>query len=209
MDKKANQYIKNFLKHENNFLESLEESNKLRNDVQPNIELEALKLLVFIIKIKNVKTVLELGTGTGYSAISIASCLFENGGKITTVENHDRMFTEASQNIKNSGFSNTIEIIHEKIEVVLPQLIRKKEQFDLIFQDSGKYLYPLMVENCVKLCKKGGIIVADDTLFKVNKNVRNGLGNYTDSYNKAVFSHKELFSIILPIGDGLTLSYKK
>ncbi|HQO92688.1 MAG TPA: hypothetical protein PLX56_10200 [bacterium] len=60
----------------------------------------------------------------------------------------------------------------------------------------------------MELCRKGGIIIADDTLFRVIETVRSGLGDYTHDYNRAVFAHKKLFSTILPIGHGLTMSYR-
>ncbi|HNW83887.1 MAG TPA: O-methyltransferase, partial [bacterium] len=115
---------------------------------------------------------------------------------------------EAVRNFEKAGTGN-VKFIKGKVEDILPELISKKEKFDIIFQDSGKYLYPLMLENTVKLCKKGGVIIADDTLFRVIETVRSGLGDYTHDYNRAVFAHKKLFSTIIPIGHGLTLSLKK
>jgi predicted O-methyltransferase YrrM len=56
--------------------------------------------------------------------------------------------------------------------------------------------------------RSGGVIVADDTLFYVNPNVRKNLGHYTDEYNKLVFANKQLYSVILPVGHGITVSLK-
>lgn len=208
MDTRTAQYLSDFIKHDCGYLDGLKKLNKVRNDIQPMIEMEIGKLLVFLIKITKAKTVLELGTSNGYSAIWMAHSLKETGGKITTIEGHDRMAVEAQKNLTESGVDN-VELITGKIETILPELIAQKKKYDIIFQDSGKYLYPLMLENTVKLCKKGGIIIADDTLFRVIETVRSGLGDYTHDYNRAVFAHKKLFSTIIPIGHGLTLSLKK
>lgn len=208
MDSRTAQYLRDFMAHDDPFLESLEKTNRSRNDVQPNIELELGRFLTFMILAKKVKTVLELGTGTGYSTIWMAKAVKKNGGKIITIENHNKMFKESCLNIEKAGFSECVEVRHGKVEEILPAMVAEKVKFDLIFQDSGKYLYPLMLENTIKLCAKGGMIIADDTLFRVIDTVRSGLGDYTHDYNRAVFKHKLLFSTILPVGHGLTLSYK-
>jgi predicted O-methyltransferase YrrM len=207
MDTRMAQYLSDFIKHDDGFLDELKKANRSRNDIQPMIEMEIGKLLVFLIKLTKARKVLELGTSNGYSSIWMANALKGTGGHITTIEGHDRMAEEAQKNLNEAGVDN-VELIKGKIETVLPELISKKKKYDLIFQDSGKYLYPLMLENTVKLCKKGGIIIADDTLFRVIETVRSGLGDYTHDYNRAVFAHKKLFSTILPIGHGLTMSYR-
>lgn len=207
MDTRTAQYLSDFIKHDDRFLDELKKENRSRNDIQPMIEMEIGKLLVFLIKSTKAKKVLELGTSNGYSAIWMAHALKGTSGHITTIEGHDRMAEEAQKNLNEAGVDN-VELIKGKIETVLPELISQKKKYDLIFQDSGKYLYPLMLENTVKLCRKGGIIIADDTLFRVIETVRSGLGDYTHDYNRAVFAHKKLFSTILPIGHGLTMSYR-
>ena len=208
MDTRTAQYLSDFIKHDFDILDELRKENRSRNDIQPMVEIEVGKLLVFLIKLTKAKKVLELGTSNGYSAIWMAKALEETSGTITTIDNHDRISAEAVRNFEKAGVGN-VKFIKGKVEDILPELISKKEKFDIIFQDSGKYLYPLMLENTVKLCKKGGIIIADDSLFRVIETVRSGLGDYTHDYNRAVFAHKKLFSTILPIGHGLTLSLKK
>lgn len=207
MNERTAQYLSGFLKHDCEYLDGLKKTNRSRNDIQPMIEMEIGKLLIFLIKMTKAKKVLELGTSNGYSAIWMANALKGTGGHITTIEGHDRMAEEARKNLNEAGVDN-VELIKGKIENILPELIAKKKKYDIIFQDSGKYLYPLMLENTVKLCRKGGIIIADDTLFRVIETVRSGLGDYTHDYNREVFAHKKLFSTILPIGHGLTLSYR-
>ncbi len=208
MDARTAQYLSDFIKHDSDILDELRKENRSRNDIQPMVEIEVGKLLVFLIKLTKAKKVLELGTSNGYSAIWMAKALEDTGGTITTIDNHERISAEAVKNFEKASARN-ISFIKGKVEEILPELISKKEKFDIIFQDSGKYLYPLMLENTVKLCKKGGVIIADDSLFRVIETVRSGLGDYTHDYNRAVFSHKKLFSTIIPIGHGLTLSLKK
>lgn len=205
---KTQNYIKSFLKPDHPLLTELEKSNSTRNDIQPPVEFETAKLLSLLIQFSNAQNVLELGTSNGYSTIWLATALKKTGGKIVTIESKDRLHAEAVINIEKAGFSSTCKLIFGDAEVEAQKLLEQKKQFDIIFQDCGKYLYPKMLEITVKLLRPGGIIVADDTLFKVNENVRENLGKHTDEYNKAVFSHPELYSTILNIGHGLTVSLK-
>ena len=81
-------------------------------------------------------------------------------------------------------------------------------QFDIIFQDCAKYIYTVIYEDVAALVRKGGIIVADDTMFPVCANVRENLGRHMDRYNRQMFSDRRFFSTMLPIGHGMTLSWK-
>ena len=202
-------YIRELVQADNSFLEELERANSGRNDIQPPVEFETGKLLSFFIRLINAKNVLEIGTANGYSTIWIASALKGTGGKVTTIESKERLHLEAVENIKKAGLSNQTAFIFEDAQVAVKNLLSQKTEFDLIFQDCGKHLYPSMLETTIKLCRKGGIIIADDTLFKVDGSIRENLGKHTDQYNRAVFSSDYLFSTSVPTGHGLTLSMKK
>ena len=78
----------------------------------------------------------------------------------------------------------------------------------MIFQDCGKYLYPQLFEKTLDLLKPGGLLVADDTLFSFEAGVRPNLGRYTDEYNDKASNHNKVLTSIIPVGHGLTLSYK-
>ena len=202
-------YIRELVQADNSFLEELERANSGRNDIQPPVEFETGKLISFFIRLINAKKVLEIGTANGYSTIWIASALKETGGKVTTIESKERLHLEAVENIEKAGLSNQTEFIFDDAQNAVKKLLSKKTEFDIIFQDCGKYLYPLMLDDTIALCRKGGLIIADDTLFKINDSVRDNLGRHTDEYNRAIFSRNDLFSTIVPIGHGLTLSIKK
>jgi predicted O-methyltransferase YrrM len=202
-------YIRELVQADNSFLEELERANSGRNDIQPPVEFETGKLLSFFIRLINAKNVLEIGTANGYSTIWIASALKETGGKVTTIESKERLHLEAVKNIEKAELSNQTEFIFDDAQVAVKNLLSSKNEFDIIFQDCGKYLYSLMLQDTIDLCRKGGLIIADDTLFKTNDAVKNNLGKHTDQYNKAVFSRKNLFSTIIPIGHGLTVSFRK
>lgn len=88
------------------------------------------------------------------------------------------------------------------------EVIDKMEgTFDIILQDSDKSLYSPMLEKCISLTDKNGLIIADDVLFKP-MGIPDKFSKPMDDYVKKIFSDKRLYSTIIPIGDGLAVSTK-
>lgn len=198
-------YLRMFIERDNPLMGKLESDSLERDDIQPAIEPETGKFLGLLIRLTGARRVLEIGSGVGYSSLWLGEAVRETGGKVVTVDNHERTHKEVLANIRESGLDGYVESILGDAEDVVPSL---EPGWDIIFQDGGKYLYPVLYEPIVGLVKKGGLIIADDTLFKVNNSVRKGLGEYTDRYNSLVFSDSRLYSTILSVGHGITLSYK-
>lgn len=203
MDETAN-YIASFLSVDNVQLETLALEEMNRNDVQPSIGPEVGKLLGLLIRLMRAQHVLELGTCLGYSTIWLAQALQATGGKLLSIEYNDDLFEETHKNIAIAGLADVVELVRGDARIVIEQL---DGPFDMIVQDSDKSLYPLLLERCIKLTRKFGIIVADDALFKP-RGIPTFLSEPTHHYNQQVFADARLYSTILPIGDGLTLSVK-
>lgn len=198
-------YVRMFLKRDNPLIGQLEETNSGRDDIQPSIEPELGKFLGLIIRLTGAKRVLEIGSGIGYSALWLGEAVKSTGGKLVTIDNHERTHKEVVDNIGKAGLSDVVESVLGDAEEILPSM---KSGWDLVFQDGGKYLYPLLYTEIISMIKKGGLIIADDTMFRVNSSVRKGLGIYTDEYNRKVFSDPGLYSVMLPVGHGITISMK-
>ena len=198
-------YLRSFIERDSKMLTAIEESSVLRDDIQPSIEPELGKFLGLLVRLTRAKKILEIGSGIGYSALWLGEALKTTGGKLLTIDNHTRTHREVLATIKTAGLSHVVESILGDAETIVPSL---EGEWDLIFQDGGKYLYPLLYEALFARLKIGGVLVADDTLFKVNPEVRKGLGLYTDAYNKKVFSDTRLYSVLLPVGHGVTVSFK-
>jgi len=199
------EYLRHFIKRDSALLTRIENESKLRDDIQPSVEPELGKFLGLIVRLTKAENILEIGSGIGYSTIWLAEAVKITDGKVVTIDNHERTHKELLQNISNAGLGEWIEIKHGNAEDIVPSLTGS---WDVVFQDGGKYLYPLIYEQIINLTRIGGLIIADDTLFKVNPNVRKGLGNYMDEYNKIVFADSRLYSTILPVGHGITVSLK-
>jgi len=199
-------YLRSFIIRDSGFISEMEFLNFGRGDIQPSVEPELGKFLGLIIRLTNAKKVLEIGSGVGYSTLWLGEGVKATGGKVTTIDNHKRTHKEVIENISKAGLDNWVEKKLGNAEDVIDTL---KGGWDIVFQDSGKYLYPLLHDKIVNLTRPGGLIIADDTMFKVNPDVRKGLGDHVDKYNKMVFSDTRLYSTILSVGHGITVSLKK
>jgi caffeoyl-CoA O-methyltransferase len=199
-------YLRSFIKRDSFFIKELESASLGRDDIQPSVEPELGKFLGLIIRLINAKRVLEIGSGVGYSTLWLGEGVKATGGKVVTIDNHERTHKEVVRNIATAGLDNWVEKKLGNAEDIIDKL---SGGWDIVFQDAGKYLYPLLHERIVNITRRGGLIIADDTLFKVNPEVRKGLGDHVDKYNKMVFSDSRLYSTILSVGHGVTVSLKK
>ncbi len=172
------------------------------------------KMLEFIIKLANVKTVVELGTLAGYSTLWMARAIPE-GGHVYTVEHSPEVATIAQENFDKAGVNNKITLLHGDADKMLPEL-EGNAPFDMIFIDADKvgyYDYLLWAE---KNIKKGGIIVGDNTflfgavyqdLDKV-ENVSKQAQDAMRKFNRRLADPTLYNSIMIPTAEGLTVAQK-
>ena len=203
MDETAN-YIANFLSIDNRQLETIVQEEMNRNDLRPSIGPEVGKLLGLLIRLMRAQRVLEMGTSLGYSTIWLAQALQTTGGKLVSIEYQENLFEATQRNIAQAGLADVVELIQGDARVIIDQV---HGPFDMIVQDSDKSLYPLLLERSIALTRKFGILVADDALFKP-RGIPAAFSEPMHDYNQRVFADTRLYSTILPIGDGVTLSVK-
>ncbi len=183
--------------------------SQYRDDIQPFTEPETLRLMTLFIRMLPARQVLELGTGIGYSTIVLAESVKTTGGMLVTVDNHAGTTAEAARVIERSGLASHVRQVFGDAQTAVPAMAKDQPgSFDLVFQDCGKYLYPLLYDDIYTLLRPGGVLVTDDVLFRFNPNVRKGLGRYTDAYNARLFADSRYCSALLPIGDGAAFSLK-
>lgn len=177
----------------------------------PIITPEVAQLISVICKIKKPKNILELGTAIGYSAIILAKEM-EKGGEITTIEKSPEMISLAKEFIKKAGFENNIKIIGGDALEVLKYL---NGSYDLIFLDAAKGHYIDFLPHLLRLLNKGGVLVSDNILYKgmvaddklvVRRKIT--IVRRLREYLSKITSIDELETTILPIGDGVSVSYK-
>ena len=138
------------------------------------------------------KRILELGTANGYSGIILGSF----GAELTTIELDDKIAEEAMRNF--AEFNTKAEIVlGDGVEIVKELASKNENYFDLIFIDFAKKQYLPVLEDCLKLVKKGGLIIADNISF-----------TGCQDYKEAVLNHSNLKTEIIEIKDGLSCSEK-
>lgn len=201
---KVTEYIQSFITLDNKQLSEIIKEDEKRNDIQPYIGLETGKLLGLLIRSLNAKRVLEFGTCLGFSTIWLAEALKETGGKLTSVEFRRELYEATKRNIEQAGLSEVVDLILGDAGEVIDKM---EGTFDIILQDSDKSLYSPMLEKCISLTRKNGLIIADDVLFKP-MGIPDKFSKPMDDYVKKIFSDKRLYSTIIPIGDGLAVSTK-
>jgi predicted O-methyltransferase YrrM len=206
----TNEYIRNTLRKSDGLLKELEEY-AAENHV-PIITPEVARLLVVLGKLVKPVRILEVGTAIGYSAILLAGTLMQ-GGRIDTIERQEEMIIKARENIKRAGLENTIGIIAGDAEEVLRCL---DKQYDMVFLDAAKGQYPEFLPDCLRMLKKGGLLVSDNVLYKgmiANEQLivrrKRTIVNRLRSYLETLCDDPSLDTSILSAGDGVALSYKR
>lgn len=198
-------YLQKYINPPHDILVRVAEQYQYMEDALPHVEAETGSVLHSLVLANNAQHVLELGTCLGYSAIWIGTALQQTGGHLLTIEQNEDLYWQAHQNIKDAGLETVIEIICADVVELLPFLNKK---YDIIFQDTRKNLYEPLLEECIRLVRGGGLIIADDTLLAVTNRYQS-IRTAIDKYNKRVFNDERLTSFLLPIGDGLTISVKR
>lgn len=165
------------------------------------------RVLSMISQMIQPKKILELGTFTGYSALCLAEGL-QADGKLVTIEHNDEMEEAIRRNLSLSPLGEKIELLIGDAKEVLGQM-EAGEGVDLVFVDADKKEYCDYLDLLVPLMKKGGWILADNTLWD---------GHIIDpaydkdkqtvalrEFNDKVAADERLEKVILPLRDGLTI----
>lgn len=204
-------YIREKTTQKNEFLKKLEQyatENKV-----PIAEPETARLLSVLTKLKRPHKILEVGCAIGYSSILMSEGL-EDNGSILTLEYNTEMIDIARENIRRAGLENVIKVVEADAKDYL-WYIEDDESFDMIFLDGPKAHYCYMLDDAVRLLKKGGLLISDNVLFKGmisddehfarrKVTIINRLREYIDM----LMQHPQLETAILSQGDGVTVSVK-
>lgn len=204
-----NHYIRNTLRHREGLLSDLEQYANEHH--VPIITPEVAQLLIVLGRIIRPERILEIGTAIGYSSILLAGVL-ATGGRIDTIERQEEMLLRAKENIKKAGLEHTISVIAGEAEEVLKCL---DKQYDMIFLDAAKGQYPEFLPECLRMLKNGGLLVSDNVLYKgmiANDDLvvrrKRTIVNRMRTYLDSLCGNPALDTSILPVGDGVALSYK-
>ena len=187
------------------------EYNKTLGDIQRmQISEQQALFLQFLIKLNNITNCLEIGTFTGFSALSIALAL-PIDGKLVVLDKDKETIKVAQSFFKKAKVENKISIIVENAEKALKSLIDVNSIFDLIFIDADKGNYINYFDFALNLVKRNGLIVFDNVLWHGDVAKKNVTDNQTEiirKFNIYIKNDKKTEKTILPLGDGLTICRK-
>lgn len=186
--------------------------DKFANQIEMQIAPEQGLFMRLLLKAISAKNVLEIGTFTGYSAISMALGLPEDG-KIITCDINPEFTTVAADFSKKARVENKLEIKLGPASQTLKMLLASSsvQPFDFAFIDADKTGYDFYYESCLQLLRPGGIIAIDNTLQ--NGAVADPSDHQPNTEALRQLNHKlmrdtRILLSMLPIADGLTLVYK-
>ena len=203
---KLQKYIDNFSLKLNPVQQEIIDYNNTLGDVKRmQVAISQCHFLHLIIKISNIKNVLEVGTFTGLSALSISLALPDDG-KLVALDKNEETSRIAIDFFKKANQDHKIKTIIKPALKSLDEL--KNNKFDMIFIDADKMNYKEYYERSLNLLDKGGLIIVDNVLWHGEVADEDNLDKYTINirdFNSHVANDKRVEQIIIPLGDGMTV----
>ena len=172
------------------------------------ISISQCQFLHLIIKVSKIKRVLEIGTFTGLSTLSMALALPEDG-EITAVDKDKNTSKKANEFFKKAKQDSKISIIVKSALEALMEIRDKK--YELIFIDADKMNYKKYYEIALKLLDKEGLIIIDNVLWHgdvVESNIKDKITDSIRDLNNFISKDERVEKVIVPFGDGMTICRK-
>ncbi len=185
-------------------------NNSLGDIKRMQISISQCHFLHLIVKISNTKKILEIGTFTGLSGLTMSLSLPSDGQLVTLDKNAERnkiaynFFKKAKQEKK-------IKTITDSALVGITNLKKEKQKFDLIFIDADKENYKNYYNQSLDLIDKNGLIIIDNVLWHgevVNEKNQDKLTAIIREFNSFINKDERTENLIIPVGDGLTVCRK-
>ncbi len=174
------------------------------------ISISQAKFLQTIIKISNTKKILEIGSFTGFSALSMAIVLPPDGVLISLDKNLE--FSNKAKHFYEKANEKKIKQIIKPALESLKELKNSGQKFDLIFIDADKENYINYYDISIDMVVSGGMILIDNVLWHGEVSDRSKNDKYTNiirEFNNHIRKDIRIIKNIIPIGDGLTICIKK
>jgi len=187
---------------------TLEKSKKVNipsEDRMLAITKETGELFNMILRLKNAKNMLEVGTSTGYSTIWCAEVISEQSGKIITIEQNPSKIKRAKENFQKAGVTDTITIKEGLAMQILTELNlqqKYKDFFDFVLIDADKENVIEYFDLIFPMVSVGGVIITDNMLYP--EKFREEMKKFSDYLKK----NPRLRTITSPIGNGEEITIK-
>ena len=174
------------------------------------ISVSQCHFLHLIIKISKIKKVLEIGTFTGLSALTISLAL-PSDGKLIALDKNIETTKVANDYFKKANQDKKIETIIKSALDSLNDLKKNNKKFEMIFIDADKENYKNYYDQSIELLNKDGLIIIDNVLWHgevVDETKNDKFTTNMSDFNKYVKNDSRTEQIIMPLGDGLTVCRK-
>ncbi|BCN31711.1 O-methyltransferase [Anaeromicropila herbilytica] len=204
-------YIFSLEKEPPKFLKEIEEQ-ALADNV-PIIKKATQSLLRFLLTNNKPENILEVGAAVGFSSILMSEYMPDTA-HITTIEKMPSRIEKAKENIRSAGRESKITLLEGDAIDILKELTLKEGKYDFMFMDAAKGQYINFLPEIMKLLPVGGLLVSDNVLqdgdivqsrygvTRRNRTIHSRMREYLYT-----LTHMDEFdTIVLPIGDGVTLS---
>ena len=192
----------------------LDEIEKYAKETQiPVIRKPMQSLLKFLLEFSKPKRILEVGTAIGFSALLMNEYAPQDC-HITTIEKYEKRIPIAKDNFRRGNAGGRITLLEGDAAQILKTL---DNGYDFIFMDAAKGQYVHFLPDILRLLEQGGLLVSDNVLqdgdiiesrFAVRRRNRTIHARMRE-YLYELKHHPQLETVILPVGDGVTLSVKK
>jgi predicted O-methyltransferase YrrM len=166
---------------------------------------ETGELLNMILRLRDAKTILEIGTSTGYSTIWCAEAIYEKAGKIITIENNPEKIKRAKENFQNAQVSDNITIKEGNAIDILNELKNDEsnhEFFDFVLIDADKENIIKYFDLILPMVSIGGVIVTDNMLYP--EKYKREMKIFSDSLK----TNDNVRTTTIPIGNGEEITIK-
>jgi predicted O-methyltransferase YrrM len=192
------------------------EKEALDNNV-PIIKKETQGVIRFFLKLHRPRRILEVGTAIGFSALFMSEYT-EKDCTITTIEKVPMRLAVAEKNLSDESYphKDKITLIKGDALDVLKELVCDRKEYDFIFLDAAKAQYMSFLPELMKLLDKRGILITDNVLqdgtvinsrYSITRRDRT-IHSRMREYLYTISHMEELETLILPVGDGIAISYK-
>lgn len=164
------------------------------------------RMFYLLAQISGAKRIFEMGSAIGYSTIWWARAAGPKA-EIYYTDSDPKNAKRAQQFFKRAGVEKRIRILTGD---ALAMLDRTRGKFDLIFIDVNKDQYPAALKKALPRLKRGGLLVTDNTLWsgRVTRKADSAATRGVQEFNRLVYANKELFPVMIPLRDGVTLCRK-